>query len=143
VTRSFPEVSEDSITSISMAESLMSEMTQEAVQRASVLGDPGGTPPTLDLLHALTQAFPPHPTVKVELSDLTISPSSITFNAETDGFAGSAAVEEKLKATERFHNASKGQEQKLANGHVRFPVTIPLGDDATTDAAAAAPGEEG
>lgn len=141
VTRSFPEVKEDQISSVTMAESLMAEMTQEAVQRASVLGDGSAqVPPTIDVLHALTQAFPPHPGVKVELSELTISPSSITFNAETDGFAGSAAVEESLKASERFSRAVKGEEQKLANGHIRFPVTIPRGD-AADDAATS--GEEG
>lgn len=129
VKRSFPEVPESAVQTTSMAESIMSELTQEAVQRASVLGDAGGVPPTVDTLYALTKAFPPHPTVTVLLSDLTISPSSITFNAETDNFSGSAAVEEQLKATERFRTAAKGTEQKLANGHIRFPVTISLGAD--------------
>lgn len=129
VTRSFPDVPESTLQSVSMAKSLMTEMTRDAEQRALVLGEAGGVPPTLDTLYALTRAFPPHPKVRVELSELTISPTSISFNAETDGFAGSAAVEESLKANERFRTATKGDEQKLTNGHIRFPVTITLGDE--------------
>jgi hypothetical protein len=89
-----------------------------------------GIPPTIDALYALTKAFPPHPDVTVELSDLVITPTSISFNAETDGYASSAEVEKRLTATPRFKAALKGQEQKLNNGRVRFPITIPLGDDA-------------
>lgn len=127
VTRSFPEIPADSLDTMSKAEALMAEFTQDAVTRADVLGEgSGGIPPTIDTLYALTKAFPPHPDVKVEVSDLTISPTTITFNAETDGYASSAAVEEKLKADPRFHGATKGQETKLANGHVRFPITISL-----------------
>lgn len=137
VHRSFPEVPDSMLESMGKAEAAMAQLTQDAVQRADVLGD--GTvavPPTIDALYHLTLAFPPHPDVTVEVSDLTITASSITLNAETDGFQSSSKVEEKLKEDPRFHAATKGQEQKLANGHVRFPITIPLGE------AAAASGEE-
>jgi hypothetical protein len=136
------------------AEAVMAQFTQDAVQRAEVLGSGSGSvPPTVDALYQLTKAFPPHPEVTVELSDLTITPQeggkggSITFNAETDGYASSASVEEKLKANPRFKAATKGQEQKLANGRIRFPMTIPLGEQATEAAAgserAPTPNEEG
>jgi Tfp pilus assembly PilM family ATPase len=140
VTRSFPEIPADSIDSMGKAEALMAQFTQDAVQRAQVLGDgTGGVPPTIDTLYALTKAFPPHPEVKVELSELTISPAAITFSAEAESYAQSAAVEEKLKGDPRFHSAVKGQEQRLANNHVRFPITITLGEAATEPT----PGQEG
>lgn len=142
VLRSFPEVPEGTIDTMGKAQGVMAQFTQDAVQRADVLGSgTGGVPPTVDALYQLTKAFPPHADVVVELSDLTITPDeggrggSITFNAETDGYASSAAVEEKLKANPRFKSATKGQEQKLANGRIRFPMSIPLGEPAA-DAAA-------
>ncbi|MEQ1501482.1 MAG: type II secretion system protein GspL [Myxococcota bacterium] len=149
VTRSFPEIPATGLDTMTKAQSLMAQFTEDAVHRADVLGDGSvGVPPTIDALYALTQAFPPHPEVTVEVSDLSISPTSITFNAETDGYGSSSKVEEKLKETPRFKAATKGQEQRLNNGRVRFPITIPLGEAATAAAAtgtAATPGsgEEG
>jgi Tfp pilus assembly PilM family ATPase len=150
VLRSFPEVPESSIDTMGKAEAVMAQFTQDAVQRSEVLGSgKGSVPPTIDALYQLTKAFPPHAEVVVELSDLTITPpeggqgGSITFNAETDGFGSSATVEEKLKANPRFKSATKGQEQKLANGRIRFPVTIPLGEsEGEAPAAPGAPARE-
>ena len=65
----------------------------------------------------------------------TITPTTVTFNAETDGYAASSAVEEALQKHDRFKGASKGQEKRLANGRVKFPITIEL------DAAEAVDGE--
>jgi hypothetical protein len=121
----------------------MAEFTQDAVQRAEVLGDGSvGIPPTIDTLYRLTKAFPPHPDVTVELSDLTISSESISFNAETDGYGSSSQVEEALKRSPDFRTATKGQEQRLANGRVRFPITIPLGVEEETTPPDGAPGAE-
>lgn len=137
VLRNVEGVSPGSIDSLTKAEALMAGFTQDAVQRAEVLGDGGpGVPPTIDVLYHLTQALPPASEVDVELSDLTVSPTEITFNAETAGYKESAAIEDQLQKNPRFKGATKGQEQKLATGRVRFPMSIPLGD-------AAAAGEEG
>jgi type IV pilus assembly protein PilM len=150
VLRSFPEIPGSALESMGKAEAAMAGLTQDAVQRAAVLGNgTGGVPPTVDVLYHLTGAFPPHPEVTVEVSDLTITPVSISLNAETDGFQSSSKVEEALKANPRFHTAVKGQETKLANGRVRFPITIPIGEEAVaTDATGEQPetnkpGEEG
>jgi type IV pilus assembly protein PilM len=150
VQRSFPDLPESALESMGKAEAAMAGLTQDAVQRAEVLGNgTGGVPPTVDALYHLTGAFPPHPDVTVEVSDLTITPVSISLNAETDGFQSSSKVEESLKANPRFHTAVKGQETKLANGRVRFPITIPLGEEpVAADATGAQPetnksGEEG
>jgi hypothetical protein len=146
VTRSFPDVPAATLDTMGKADAVMAQFTQDAVQRASVLGSgTGSVPPTIDALYQLTKAFPPHSEVVVELSDLTITPEvegkggSITFNAETDQFASSAKVEEKLKANPRFAAATKGQEVKTATGRIRFPMTIPLGEQPSDDAPATEP----
>jgi type IV pilus assembly protein PilM len=107
---------------------LMAAGSEDMVQRAEALGDAGGVPPTIQLVYDLTAAFPDPSEVAVEVKDLTVTRESVSFNAETQGYAGSAAVEEKLKATPRFANAVKGTETKQSNGTVRFPITIALGD---------------
>lgn len=105
---------------------LMRAGADDMVQRAEALGDAGGVPPTIQLVYDLTAAFPDPNEVQVEVKDLTVTRESVSFNAETAGYAGSAAVEEKLKATPRFANAVKGTETKQSNGQVRFPITIDL-----------------
>ena len=115
------------LSTLSAAKALMAGVTEDAAQLAAVVGDGDGVPYTVDTLYQLTQAFPPHPEVKVELSDLVISRTTISFNAETDNFNSSATVEDRLRASDRFSSATKGQEKKLSNGRVRFPITITVG----------------
>lgn len=130
VSGSFPDAPEFSETTAAVA--FMREMTADAIQRAELLGEgAGGVPPTVDMLARLTEAFPPHPTVTVTVDHLSISPASIQFEAETDGYASSAAVEEALQGSEDFSAATKGDETKKGTS-VDFPITIPL-DGPTAD----------
>lgn len=135
VSTTFPEIPVTALEDTSAAVALMAEETEDAVNRAAALTQTG-TPPTIDAWHALTEAFPPHPGVTVEVSELNISADAISFTAETDGYASSAAVETSLRQDPRFKNATKGDETRTANGRVRFPISIPLGD-------VAPPAEEG
>jgi hypothetical protein len=140
--RSFPGTPANLLETMDSASAVMAGNTEDAVQRAEVLGQGTSVPPTLDALYQLTMSFPPHPETTVELSELTITRTSITFTAEAPGgFAASSAVELKLKENPRYRGLSKGQEQKLASGAVRFPITIPLDAEAAPDAPP--PGSEG
>ena len=126
VVSTFPDAPEFDETSTAVA--YMREFTADAIERAELLGSgAGGTPPTIDALARLTEAFPAHPTVTVTVDKLNISPQSIQFDAETDGYASSAAVEEALQGSEDFSGATKGDETKKGT-RVDFPITIPLGD---------------
>jgi len=110
------------------ARAYMAGVTEDAAQLAQVVGDGKSKPPTLDLLYQLTQSFPPHPEVTVELQDLTINRTTIQFKAETNSFESSAAIEAALQATTTFANATKGKEDRQGASKVRFPITIPLGE---------------
>jgi hypothetical protein len=89
----------------------------------------------------VTNAFPPNGTEEgqavVDVNELSITPESISFTAETDGYAGAATVEEALQRNPRFQGAAKGNEKK-ARDKVSFSISIPL-----DGAAAPPPGEEG
>ena len=140
VTSAVPEIPADMITDGATAVALMAESTEDTVRRSQMLGDgTAGVPPMIDMLAKLTEAFPPNESTKVEVSGLTITSASIKFDAETDGFASSATVEQHLQATPLFKLATKGEEKKLPNGRIRFPITIPLG----VDDAVPANGKEG
>ena len=121
------------IDNLDTAKSAMAGITEDAAQLASVVGEGKGVPPTIDALYSLTQAFPPHPEVTVELSELVITRSTISFTAETSNFDSSARIESQLKANPRFANATKGQETKKSTGQVKFPITIPLGEATGAD----------
>ncbi len=145
-----PEIDVATLTDGGAARDLMAGLTEDAVHRAEVLGDGGGVPPTLDVLQNLFGALPPIATSPVEVSELTITRENVSFQAEADGYATSSATEEKLKAHPRFRSAEKGDETRLANGRVRFPITIALDAELALeeaegdgDAAPSAEGEEG
>ncbi len=135
----FPEIPPATVERTSTAEALMREQTADMVSRAEMLGSSTTVPPTLDLVYELTAAFPDPSEVDVTVKDLSITKETLTFNAETMGFSGSAAVEEKLRAHPRFSAVEKGQETKQSNGIVKFPITI----DLTGASGAAETGEEG
>ncbi len=125
-----PEAASVELETLSAAKALMAGATEDAAQLAAVVGREGDVPRTVDTLYNLTKAFPPHPDVRVELSELKITRETITFEAETDNFNSSAQVENQLRTDPRFADATKGQEKKLSNGRVRFPITIPIGNTA-------------
>jgi len=132
VTDSFPDVPASSIKDSTAAMAIMSEKTQDVTARADVLGEATRVPPTIDELRALTKAFPPPNQVRVEVSDLTITPATISFSAETDSYASAAAVEESLQKTPRFSKAAKSGDRKIRD-RVTFDVSIPLGDGKGAD----------
>ncbi|MEM6926092.1 MAG: type II secretion system protein GspL [Myxococcota bacterium] len=113
---------------MSSARALMAGVTEDAAQLAQVVGDGKSVPPTIDTLNPLTQSVPPHPEVTVELQDLTINRTTVQFKAETNSFESSAQIEESLRATTKFANATKGKEDRQGSSKVRFPITIPLGE---------------
>lgn len=121
----FPGVSETQLQSLEVSESLVRTELTAAQERAAVLGEGSGVPPTVQMLADLTEAFPPADEVTVDVSDLQISQSVVTFTAETDGYASSAAVVESLQQNARFASAEKGKETK-ARDKLTFSVRIDL-----------------
>jgi len=139
------DIAPGSLVDADMARDLMELKTAEAVQRAQGLTQQlGGVPPTVDLLYEVHQAFPPPDQVTVSVSEFTVTPTMVTFNAETDGYASSSAVEEALRSVPHFSSASKGTETRMANGRVKFPITIALGvEDDDVESSDSQPNEEG
>ncbi|MBN2801361.1 MAG: hypothetical protein JXX28_19625 [Deltaproteobacteria bacterium] len=125
VTDNFPEVPESSLQSTAQIKSVMKERTDDAVERAKVLGAEKDTPPTVSLLRGLTKAFPPPEEVTVDVSELTIAPGAITLDAETSGFGDVATIEESVRGDARFA-AATSKDPKKVRDKIRFVLNIPL-----------------
>ncbi|MBW1878704.1 MAG: pilus assembly protein PilM [Deltaproteobacteria bacterium] len=132
VSRTFPDVQQASLKSTTQAMAIASERTRDAIARSEVLADTTGTPPTIDKVYELTKAFPPPNEVTVEVSELTITPATISFTAETDGYAPAALVEESLRKQPLFKDVAKGNDRKVRD-KVSFTVTIPLTGDESVE----------
>jgi hypothetical protein len=103
----------------------MSEELERARTQADVLGEEGAEPVTIATLAALSNAFPSATDVTVDVTDLTITPDSVNFTAETDSYASADAVAASLSQSAAFSAATKGNEKKVRD-KISFPVNIPL-----------------
>jgi hypothetical protein len=117
------------------AMSVVSDKVTDAKAKAKAF-DRSSSPPTVDALAQISEAFPPKGQGAVDVTEITITPENISFNAEADGYTSAAAVEESLRRVEAFKQAAKGNEKKNRD-KVNFTINIPLG------AAEPVAGEEG
>lgn len=130
VMETIPEVTEDQLDTRDKSEAVITAFTQDLVEKSELLPPANPEKPeTVDRLFALTSALPPHEQVPVELSNLEMLANLITFEGETDGFAQSASIEEKLRSTEPFARATKDSESRTSKGKVKFKFSIPLGPE--------------
>ena len=63
----------------------------------------------------------------IDVNELTITETSVSFKAETDGFEEATRIESALQRNPRFRDAQKGDEKKYKDG-IKFMVTIPLAE---------------
>jgi Tfp pilus assembly PilM family ATPase len=141
VTTAFPDVSADKVAEPSMALAIMTERSAETQKRVDALGATiTGVPPTLEMLKAISEHVPTREQARIDVRELTISESAISFKAETDSYESAAKIEEALQRETRFKSARKGEEKKMGDS-LTFTMTIPLGT--STDADATPTGEEG
>lgn len=127
VTQTLPHVDPSVVRDTTIAKTLMKEEVGAAVARAELLGGESSVPPTIDTLAALTKAFPEPEKVKVDVTELTITPLAIQFTGETDSYASADAVTASIQQVPRFSRAEKGNEKTIRD-RVSFPVSIPVGD---------------
>lgn len=129
--------------------SLLADMVVEAQTEAEFLGGTTDAPRTVDLLHRLTTAFPPHPEVQVEVETLDISPKAVQIEGTTEGFAQVDRIGESLVAAGGFGRVEATPGNKDGRGRLAFTVSIDREggaedtDAGTDEEAAPVEGEEG
>jgi len=110
--------------STTTAEPLLREKLTAAKTRAEMLGS-ADKPPHLSRILEVSEAIQKPPGQLVDVQRFSSSASNITFEAETDNYAASAAIEEALKARPCFSQASSKDKGKNRN-KVLFSVSIPI-----------------
>ena len=130
--QTFPgEVDPERIKSPNDAMAIMTEKSLEVTTRVETLGDiVTAEPPTLSLLRDLSTALPAPAEARVDVAELSITASTITLEAETDGYEAAAKIETSIKEQARFQGAKKGDEKKSRSGGVSFTITIPRDQEA-------------
>ncbi len=129
VQETFPEVPADKLDSPTMALAIMQEKTTATADQAEALGAlVSDTPPMTGILKEFSDGMPPHKDARIDVRELSISPTSIITKAETEGFNEAALIESSLQQNPRFKRARKGDEKKVKSG-VRFTITVPLGEE--------------
>ena len=107
------------------AVSVVTDKVTDAKAKAKAF-DRSTSPPTVDALTRISEAFPPKGQGAVDVTEITLTPNNISFNAEADGYTSAAAGEESLRRVEAFGQATKGNEKKNRD-KVNFTINIPLG----------------
>lgn len=110
--------------------SVVTTRSVEAQLRMDSLGATvSGEPPVLTTLLQLTDRSPKSAEAPLDISDLTITESTISFKAETNSFDSVSRLEKAMQAEPRFSQAKKANETKAGNG-IRFDMSIPLETEA-------------
>ncbi|MFT4979415.1 MAG: cell division ATPase FtsA, partial [Myxococcota bacterium] len=128
VQAAFPEMGESGARDPARAVAVVAEETLAATTRVESLGSIlSDVPPTLELYRKVVQGMPDHSDARIDVSELTITRTAVSFKAETDGFEEATRIESSLQAVQGFRGAKKGDEKRDRQGNVDFSVTIPLG----------------
>lgn len=128
--RALPDLPPEKVEDPTKALAALQEKTLELSLRVDALGaiiDP--SPPTLSLLKDISQSMPPHADARIDVYEMSITPTNISMKAGTDGFENATRIEAALQRNANFKSARKGDEKKKVDG-VQFTINIPLGEDA-------------
>jgi Tfp pilus assembly PilM family ATPase len=126
VTAIVPDMPESIAQDAELSRDFLLELAGTEAERVDILeGAMQGEPPMLVLLKEISQAFPPPKDVRVEVREMTLSPTSVRMKAETTGYEAAASIEQSLQRRARFKDTVKGDEKKLGDG-ISFSLTIPL-----------------
>ena len=124
----FPDVPEDKVKDLAVAEAIVSERMMTIFQRSDQLkGLIPDHPPVLGLLKEISVGVP-GPDTRVDVTEMHIVPGSVSMKMETDSFLAVEEIEKSLKEMPRFSQTTKNQEQRVSNG-IRFTLSIPLSND--------------
>ncbi len=130
VLATFPDVPADRVSDPSMAVAIMQEKTLETTTWVETLGAViVSEPPTLSVYDKVSRFVPPPNEARIDVSEMAVSPGSVSIKAETDSYEAAARIEAALQKVPEFRQASKGDEKKVRE-NILFTITIPLdGDD--------------
>lgn len=133
ILETYPGVDEGRLKDATTAKAIAQELTVSAVSKVDALKALHTTePPTLALLREVSEAVPPGDEARIDVTEMTISEGSLSFDAETDSFNTATKIENTLREHPRFKDARKGEERKCKDD-ICFKMTIPLGENVAAE----------
>ena len=112
---------------------LMIDVVSEREAEAAFLGDGSSFPPTVHLLHQITEGFPAHPGVTVNVESLDVSESAIVIKGLTDSFASVDSIQSSLEQTGLFSEVAKQPGTRNNKGQLNFTLNLTRGDAVLDD----------
>ncbi len=97
---------------------------EAAREEADLLGSDDSNPETMEVLYQISNAFPPHPDVIVDIDELDILPTTISMNGKTDGFAQLDSINSKLQESGLFYEVVSTPGSKDRNDKLEFDINI-------------------
>ena len=82
-------------------------------------------PPVLSKIKAFSTHLPSPSEARIDVTEMTISKTSINVRAETDQFEQATLIVQELQKYPAFSEAQKADEKNAAKG-IRFNIVIPL-----------------
>ena len=126
VAAQFPDLPPSALEGGNKAFNTLLDVAGQVGERVSILESTvAGEPQTLSLLKELSEALPAPGDARVEVTNLTISETSIVMKAKTTGYEAASTIEQAIQSKERFKEATRGDETKQRNG-LTFSITIPM-----------------
>lgn len=108
----------------SMAVTLLADLLYDAQTEADFLGSDADAPPTVDVLYRISQAFPPHPDVRVDVDILEVNPAAILIQGKTEGFAQVDLIGQSLTESGQFAGVEATARDRDTKGKLSFTVNI-------------------
>lgn len=96
----------------------------DAQDRADFLGDSSVVPHIVDTIYQITNHFPPHPQVKVNVDSLDISPKAIRIEGLTEGFAQVDSIGQSLQESGLYAEVVATPGTKDRNNRIPFDIDI-------------------
>ncbi|MEC7984503.1 MAG: hypothetical protein VX278_05030 [Myxococcota bacterium] len=123
-TESLPEfpVPEDSETALTLVNAEVLEKTEQIQSLQKLFPK---EPPVLSKIQAFSSHLPSHTQARIDVTEMTISKTSINVRAETDQFEQATLIVQELQKYALFSEAQKADEKNAAKG-IRFNIVIPL-----------------
>lgn len=126
VVAQFPDLPASALEGDNKAFNTLLDVAGKVGGRVAVLESTvAGEPPTLSLLKELSEALPSPTDARVEVTNLTISETSVVMKAKTTGYEAASTIESAIQSNKRFEEATRGDEKKQRDG-LTFSITIPL-----------------
>lgn len=128
VKQAMPDTPRRALSSPKAAISLIRSKEKELQEKIDQLNSMLGVSP-LDILKDVSTALPPRDKLKIEVDDISIDSTRVTFSGIVDDFKAVDVVKQSLEGSKYFTNVTTGNVSKGVKGEVKFKISMDIAKD--------------